>query len=248
MCATTLRRLIAALVLTLAIADPARAAWRPPVAGPMTRGFDVGRNPYEGGRHRGVDLAAPPGTAVRAPCTGRVAVAGRVGRSGLVVTMVCGRWRVTHLPLGAVAVRRGTVASRGAVLGTVAGSRAHAGLHVGVRRDGTRFGYVDPLRFLRARRPGSPIPIGRRGPRPRATRPLSPGPPRDAPRAAAGSSPIRGGNLAPWPAWAGLALVLAGVGVRWRGGPRARRGESSPPTASLPRPRWPSTSPPRSTT
>lgn len=239
MCATTLRRLVAALVagvlLTLTIGDGAHAAWRPPVDGPVTRGFDLGRSPYEGGHHRGVDLAAPPGTAVRAPCSGRVVVAGQVGTSGLVVTLLCGRWRVTHLPLGAVAVRRGAVASRGAVLGTVARSRAHSGLHVGVRRDGTRFGYVDPLRFLRAGRPVSPTPLGRRGPRPRAW-PLPPGSsPRRvaarapagsrpvAARAPAGSSPIRGGDLAPWPAWAGLVLVLAGVGVRWRGGRKMRR-------------------------
>jgi hypothetical protein len=218
--------LFAALVV-LVVVTPARAAWRPPVHGSVTRGFDPGRSPYEGGHHRGVDLAAPPGSVARAPCSGRVVVAGRVGASGRVVTLLCGRWRVTQMPLATVAVHGGSVATRGAAIGTVARSRAHAGLHLGVRRDGVPFGYVDPLRFLRGKRPDAPTLIGRRGPRPPAGRrwPLS----RDSnPRSVAkpvraGPSLVRGGDLAPWPAWAGLALVLAGAGVRWRG-VRTRRG------------------------
>ena len=127
-----------------------------PVAGDVTRDFDPGR-PFEAGHHRGVDLAAAPGTPVRAACGGRVAFAGRIGTSG-VVTVVCGPWRVTHMPLADVAVRAGTV-SRGATIGTVAASSDHAGLHLGVRRDGTRFGYVDPLRLPRD--PTRPVPLGR---------------------------------------------------------------------------------------
>jgi murein DD-endopeptidase MepM/ murein hydrolase activator NlpD len=126
-----------------------------PVPGEVTRGFDPGR-PYEGGRHRGVDLAAAPGTAVRAACAGPVVFAGRIGGTGI-VTLRCGPWRVTHMPLARIAAR-GRVA-RGAVIGTVAASQAHEGVHLGVRRDGTRFGYVDPLRFLGRRSP--PAPLGR---------------------------------------------------------------------------------------
>jgi Peptidase family M23 len=186
-----------------------------PVQGEATRGFDPGR-PYEGGRHRGVDLAAAPGTPVRAACSGPVAFAGRIGGAGI-VTLRCGPWRVTHMPLATIAAR-GKVA-RGAVIGTVARSAAHDGLHLGMRRHGTRFGYVDPLRFMAA--PTNPVPLGR-GPRggrrapPRAALrgPRLSRPPRVAPRPA--SSP-----LAPWPAWAGLALVLAGAGLRLRGRRRA---------------------------
>ena len=174
-----------------------------PVHGEVTRGFDPGR-PFEGGRHRGVDLAAAPGTPVRAACSGPVAFAGRIGGAGI-VTLRCGPWRVTHMPLATIAARG--FAKRGAVIGTVARSPDHAGLHLGVRRDGTRFGYVDPLLFLaRTSRPLGPAPpprIVRPPRRPRAVR---------APRARRpGSLP-----LAPWPAWAGLALVLAGAGVRAR--------------------------------
>jgi Peptidase family M23 len=214
-----------------------------PVAGPVEREFDPGR-PFEAGRHRGVDLAAAPGTPVRAACGGFVAFAGRIGASGI-VTLRCGPWRVTHMPLATLTVRAGASISSGARIGTVAASSDHAGLHLGVRRDGTRFGYVDPLRFLA--RPTTPVPLGRA---PRAGRPSRPPtivrPPRAAPgvvrepraiprfaQPPLGAPPIvwsppRSLPLAPWPAWAGLALVLAGAGVRLR----ARRRTYSNPVVT----------------
>jgi Peptidase family M23 len=193
---------------------PAAAAWRLPVSGPVSRAFDPGANPYAGGHHRGVDLTAPPASRVRAPCAGRVVVAGRVGSSGGVVTVLCGHWRATLLPLSTISVRRGGSVSAGTSVGTLARSGAHAGLHLGVRRDGVRFGYVDPLRFLAPSRPGVP-PLGRAPrarPRAPAVAPLAGTMAR--PLAAPATAPLR--HLAPWPAWAGLALALAGLGIRWR--------------------------------
>ncbi|HEX5619350.1 MAG TPA: peptidoglycan DD-metalloendopeptidase family protein [Solirubrobacteraceae bacterium] len=179
---------IAALLLAV-FAPPAAATWRPPVDGGLTRPFAVTTNPFEAGQHRGIDLRAAPGTPVRAPCAGRVVVADRVGTTGGVVTLRCGRWRVTHLPLATIAVHAGTPVARGARLGTVAAAgtpgklgtgAAHAGLHLGVRREGERFGYVDPLRFL-APTPSAPLaPIGRA---PRGRRDLPPARPRAAPPA-----------------------------------------------------------------
>jgi biotin carboxyl carrier protein len=222
--------LIAALLL--AFAAQAAAAWQPPVSGPVAREFDVGANPFEGGRHRGIDLLARPGATVRAPCAGRVVVAGRVGTSGGVVTVLCGRWRVSHLPLATITVRVGASVAAGTAVGTLA--RRHAGLHLGVRRDGRRFGYVDPLRFLGAT-PAAPSPPLGRAPRARPPRPAMPTarPARPSARPARPSArPVRApvvstansasGGLAPWPAWAGLALVLAGAGVRWHGSMRTR--------------------------
>lgn len=200
-----------------------------PVPVEVSRGFDPGR-PFEAGRHRGVDLAAPPGTRVRAACDGPVAFAGRVGASGGVVTLRCGGRRVTHMPLATIAVHAGTTVKQGAPIGTLAASPDHAGLHLGVRRENTRFGYEDPLRFL-ARRTAPPSPPLGRAPRsPRLARPprppRAPGRPRlvrppprhvGAPRLAVGA-PANSLPVAPWPAWAGLVLVLAGVRVRvsWR--------------------------------
>ena len=172
-----------------------------PVLGGVTDGFDPGR-PFEAGRHRGVDLAAAPGTPVHAACGGPVVFAGRIGGVGI-VTLRCGPWRVTHMPLATIRAR-GSVA-RGTVIGTVASSPDHAGLHLGMRRDGTRFGYVDPLRFL-ARPSLGPAPPPRIvRPPPRSARPPPPPPARSVRL-----------PLAPWPAWAGLALVLAGAGLRVR--------------------------------
>jgi Peptidase family M23 len=267
--------LIAAVLLAV-FASPAGAAWRPPVDGALTRPFAVTTNPFAAGQHRGIDLRAAPGTPVRAPCAGRVVVAGRVGTSGGVVALLCGRWRVTHLPLTTITVHAGTSVRRGAELGTVARSVAHPGLHLGVRRAGKRFGYVDPLRFL-IPTPTAPLPpLGRA---PRTHRDLSPPAPRvpaprsaptahlasplgaplasplgaplasptTAPLASPLSAPLaaprlarsaRGagggpGGIAPWPAWLGLALVLAGAGVRWRGGIRTRTRRQIRSTARL---------------
>ena len=239
---------VAAAGALLATASPASAPasaaeWAVPVHGWVTRGFDLGANPFEAGRHRGADFAARPGAVVRAACGGRVLVAGRVASSGRVVTIGCGPWRVTHLPLAAVAVRAGAIVDPGARIGSAAASRRHRGLHLGVRRDGDRFGYVDPLRFVsRGRLPPPPLgvipPRGRRlppapvaraaaaGGRETAERRLGPAQPDEV-----DARPVESArrSLAPWPAWAGLALLLAGaVGARVGRRPSRRR-------AALPR-------------
>ena len=56
-----------------------------PVHGAIARGFDYAGDPFARGHHRGVDLAAGPGTPVRAACPGRVTFAGRAGANGRAV-------------------------------------------------------------------------------------------------------------------------------------------------------------------
>ena len=203
--------LAVALVLGLGAA-PAHA-WRRPLPGPVTRAFAYSpAAPFAGGQHRGADFAGSPRAVVRAACSGRVAYAGRG-----VATLRCGPWRVTHLPLATLAVHAGERVREGARLGTLAESAEHAGLHLGVRRAGDRFSYVDPLPLL-----GPEIPrVGPPGVAPRRAPPAPVAAPRRAPP---GRSPVRIRAVATWPVWLGLALALAGAvggGVRLRS--RARR-------------------------
>ena len=182
----------------------------PPVPGVVSRGFEYAGDPFAPGHHRGVDFSAPPGARVRAACSGRVTFAGTAGASGRAVTIRCGAWSVTHLPLRHLAVRAGEHVVAGAPIGAVATAAGHAGLHLGVRRAHDRLGYVDPASLLRA--PPRPAPPA--GPRARPGR-SAPPPPRPAPlpSAAPAAPASRAGSspLAPWPAWAGLALLLAGA-------------------------------------
>ena len=115
-------------------------AWCRPYSGAPTRLFHLTADPFARGQHRGVDF--PARGAVRSACSGRVVFAGRVAGEGT-VSVRCGRWRVSYAPLARVAVRAGEPVGPGESLG-----RTARGIHFGVRREGRRFGYVDPLRFL----------------------------------------------------------------------------------------------------
>ena len=213
---------------------------RRPSPGPPSRLFDLGPDPFARGQHRGVDLAAAPGERVRSACGGRVVFAGRVAGEGT-VSVRCGAWRVSYAPLERIAVRAGARVGPGRRLGRVARASGHAGgprrgdagLHLGVRREGRRFGYVDPLRFLSGPRRAPPPVVAAR-------------PPRAAPRAHPAPRPSRPSpGLAPWPVWVGLGLLmtgLAGVGtlrfpVQQTGGAACRASStssSSPTTPSGP--------------
>jgi murein DD-endopeptidase MepM/ murein hydrolase activator NlpD len=136
-------------IFAFVVPGPARAAgdWTWPVVGPVMRGFDPPDSPFGSG-HRGIDIAAPVGTPVRAAAAGTVAFAGPVG-GRLFVTVDHGAGlESTYSFLGSIAVRRGDVVSQGQ---TIARSgTGHAGdivpsLHFGVRLADT---YVDPLEYL----------------------------------------------------------------------------------------------------
>jgi murein DD-endopeptidase MepM/ murein hydrolase activator NlpD len=118
-------------------------ALRPPVAGPLVRGFEAPAGGYGPG-HRGVDLAAPTGTAVAAPAAGRVAFAGAVAGTVWVSLQVAPGVVVTVGPLVTPTVAAGRRLRASAPLGRLAGGHAGA-LHLGLRIDGA---YVDPLPYL----------------------------------------------------------------------------------------------------
>jgi hypothetical protein len=144
---TATTTLAAAMALLLAATPQAKAAatrWPWPVHGPVTARFATGPDPYARGQHRGIDIAAPRGNAVRSACAGRVRFAGRLPAFGRAASVECGPWIVSYGHLGSVDVRHGAQVETGERLGT-AGIEA---LHLGVRRRGERHGYVDPLAFL----------------------------------------------------------------------------------------------------
>ena len=129
------------------LADELRPpSYRLPVDGAVIRPFEPPTTAYGPG-HRGVDLDAAPGTAVRAAERGRVHHAGQV--AGVVWVSIDHRdgVRTSYGPLTGLQVRAGDDVDRGALLGVLAaGDHGDAerdlGLHFGARRDGT---YVDPM-------------------------------------------------------------------------------------------------------
>ncbi|MGW1257362.1 peptidoglycan DD-metalloendopeptidase family protein [Streptomyces sp. NPDC002513] len=118
----------------------------------VLRGWEPPATPYGPG-HRGVDLAAAPGDAVRAVAAGRVAFAGRVAGRGVVSVDLAGTGepplRTTYEPVRA-SVRAGDTVRPGEVLGALEppAAAAHCAgpcLHWGLLRGET---YLDPLSLL----------------------------------------------------------------------------------------------------
>lgn len=116
----------------------------------VVRGWAPPASRYGAG-HRGVDLAAPPGTPVRAAAAGRVAFAGRVAHRGVLVISLTGTGdpplRTTYEPVRPQ-VDKGEEVAAGQVVATVAEGPWHCAagcLHWGLLR-GTE--YLDPLSLL----------------------------------------------------------------------------------------------------
>ncbi|MEU4490862.1 M23 family metallopeptidase [Streptomyces purpurascens] len=167
-CVRVCTRLILLLVLTAAVllSPPPRLFAAPP--GPdapvpaVGRAWPVGLRPQVlrgweppatayGPGHRGVDLAAAPGTPVRAVAGGRVSFAGRVAGKGVVSVELTGTGepplRTTLEPVTAT-VQEGEEVEPGEVIGTVDATGSHCTatcVHWGLRRGET---YLNPLSLL----------------------------------------------------------------------------------------------------
>ncbi|MGW0150027.1 murein hydrolase activator EnvC family protein [Streptomyces sp. NPDC003333] len=138
-------------------ADPAQPgvptlgrAWPVGSRPPVLRAWEPPATPYGRG-HRGVDLAAPAGTPVRAVAAGRVSFAGRVAGKGVVSVELAGTGdpplRTTYGPVRA-SVEKGEEVAAGAVVGTVEPAGSHCPavcLHWGLRRGES---YLNPLGLL----------------------------------------------------------------------------------------------------
>jgi len=202
-----MRRLILTTALMLVVLAPetAQAAWLWPVAGDVITPYRNGSDPYATGQHRGIDIAAPAGTAVVAAAGGEVRFAGTVGSSGVTVSVrTSDGYDTSYLHLSSLTVRAGARVSAGDRIGAVGttGTRSAAAphLHFGVRDAGTRHAYHDPLTFLppppsRAPSPRPAPPVGAPAPTPAPPVPApAPGPAR-APR----GEPARRGLPRPLP-------------------------------------------------
>jgi hypothetical protein len=144
-------------------ASAANAAWIWPVDGKVITPYSNGTDPYATGQHRGIDIAAPVGTTVRAAAAGEVRFAGTAGSSGLTIGIRTGDgYDTSYLHLSSLAVRAGTRVSAGDRIGAVGttGTRSATAphLHFGVRDAGTRFAYHDPLDFLPPQAGPAPAP------------------------------------------------------------------------------------------
>src|SRR5688500_1318756 len=100
---------IAAALVLLLPAEAQAGGWTWPVEGRVATGYLNGDDPYAGGQHRGIDIAAPDGAPVVAAAGGTVTFAGVVGDAGLTVTVrtADGAFDTSYLHLGAATVRRG---------------------------------------------------------------------------------------------------------------------------------------------
>ncbi|WP_433586701.1 murein hydrolase activator EnvC family protein [Microbacterium hydrocarbonoxydans] len=127
-----------------AMDDGETPAWLWPVDGPHTvvAAFRAPAHEYGAG-HRGIDIAAPIGAAVRAPADGVVAFRGTVVDRPLITIEHEGGFVTTFEPLLSE-LSPGDAVSAGDVIGAVdVGGHAAAGtLHIGVRLHGV---YVNPL-------------------------------------------------------------------------------------------------------
>ncbi|MES5817344.1 M23 family metallopeptidase [Streptomyces sp. RG80] len=113
----------------------------------VLRGWEPPATAYSRG-HRGVDLAAAPGTPVRAVAAGRIAFAGRVAGKGVLSVDLTGTaLRTTYEPVSAT-VEKGAEVTAGEVIGTVEATGSHCTatcVHWGLRKGET---YLDPLSLL----------------------------------------------------------------------------------------------------
>lgn len=158
--------ILVSAVLVLGVGHPAVVAQgpvpHPPVDGGVLRPFQAPSSDFAAG-HRGLDLAAPPGTPVRALAPGRVSHAGPVAGASWVSIDHGGGLVTSYGPLDDLRVAFGEEVAGGVIIANLAagghGPDAAPGLHLGARLWGT---YVDPGHLLGSG-PGRPSLVGAGG-------------------------------------------------------------------------------------
>ena len=134
-------------VAAAADSGPGFGTYRWPVHGTVIRAYEPPPDPYSAG-HRGIDIAAPFGTPIRAPADGTVSFAGTVAGSLFISIDHAGGVRTSYSWVSVVGVKKGQVVRAGAVIGAT--GQGHPGsdrthLHFSARLDGV---YIDPMLLL----------------------------------------------------------------------------------------------------
>lgn len=135
---------VAPLLVVLAAPSPKAeqtVEYIKPIRGPVVRHFEPPPTPYAPG-HRGIDIAAPPGTAVVASASGIVHFAGQVGGDLFVSIDHSDGLRTTYSYLSLVAVRKGEPVAQGEVV-ALSGEG-----HTGVEPPHLHFGLVSGSTYL----------------------------------------------------------------------------------------------------
>jgi len=115
-----------------------------PVNGQVIRDFDPPATTYGTG-HRGIDIAAAPGTTVVAPADGVVTFVGAIDQVPMITVTHDDGTRTTYQPVRPE-VKQGQSVAAGQAIGLLqAGHAAQPCLHFGVRKGAT---YLDPLAWL----------------------------------------------------------------------------------------------------
>ncbi|QPK82600.1 M23 family metallopeptidase [Corynebacterium qintianiae] len=144
----TLQTALFTAAITLTATAPATAYVDPttgkPYATRITRSADIPEKDWLPG-HRGVDLALDMGADVLAAADGTVAFAGVVAGTPVVSVDHADGIRTTYQPVYAL-VSTGDEVTEGTVIGRLAASREHDGLHWGARTGGDA--YINPLTLL----------------------------------------------------------------------------------------------------
>jgi len=176
--------IVGAVGLAALALSSSAGAWSWPAEGDVLRPFALGLDAYAAGQHRGIDVAGPEGSSVRAPATGTVSFAGSLPTYGKGITIATpDGYAVTLVHLGSIGVAKGDAVIEGGPIGTMgwSGDPEHtvASVHLGVRVGEQAEAYLDPLDLLPPRHappapasPPAPAPVQSAAPVPAPVGPM----------------------------------------------------------------------------